>query len=959
MKIFQKTKGRPDKDLELIDGKEPEKKSSLNDNISSYFGEGYNTEDLNVIFEHAPDAYYLYDLKGYFIDGNLMAEKLSGYKREELIGKNFFKLRLLSAGGLIKAAKNLLLNARGKPTGPTVFTFNRKDGSKIDLEIRTHPVKIGGRRLVLGIARDIAARKKIENEIITLNKSLEDKVKQRTEELNQALEKLRSDIKEKAKMEKALQESEARFRHIIDNASDMIYETDRRGNSTYFNPNASVIMKISKEELLGRNYLSLIRKDYRKIAKKFYTKQFRNKVSNTYFEFPAIKGDGSEIWLGQNVQPIIVDGKVKGFQAVARDITQQKVAEFALAESERRYRSIFEESRDVIYVTDTDGHFIEINESGLELFGYTREEIKKITARDLYLNPDDRFKFVHDLESNGFVRDYELKLKKRDGTPIDCLLSATIRPSADGKVLRYQGIIRDITQHKQSEEALLQTERRFRELLENLKMIAILLDLEGNILFCNDYLLEKTGHKKSDVLGKNWFDIFLPEEIRANIKKMFLDNVLAGSIPSHFDNEIITKDGNNLLFSWNNTPLRDSSGKIFGAASIGSDMTDRINAEEQLRHAQRMEVIGNLAGGIAHDFNNALTPILALSQMHFARLEDDDPLKKALNTINKSATRATQLTARLMAFGRKQVLEPHVININTTLLSVGDLLQRSIGDGISIKMRPSSGLWNVKADPIQVEQVLINLVINAKDAIGDKGTITILTENITVSSKQIKAGLALTAGDYVLTSVIDDGPGMTNEIREHIFEPFFTTKDKGHGTGLGLSVVYGIVKQHGGEITCHSVPGKGTTFKIYLPKIDQPVEELKHETIADKDYHGNEVILLVEDDKEVREVLKLILKELGYLIVEASDSAEALKISGKYKDKIHLLLTDLILPGLNGRELSEKLAKKREDMKVLFISGYSDDVIAKHGMIDEGLSFLQKPFTASSLGKKIREVLEN
>ena len=955
MKKSQKTKEKPKKDSEL-----PANDSGAQDStVSSYFNNGLSAEDLNVIFEYAPDAYYLFDLMGYFVDGNLMAEKLSGYKREELIGQSFLKLKLISPGEIIKAAKLLYQNFRGRPTGPTVFVFNRKDGSKIDLEIRTHPVNIGGRKLVLGIARDIADRKKIEREIITLNKSLEDKVKKRTEELNEALDKLRGDIKAKAKMENALQDSEARFRHIIDNASDMIYETDRTGNSTYFNPNACVIMKYTKEELLGRNYLSLIRKDYRIIAAKFYAKQFRDKVPNTYLEFPAIKGDGTEIWLGQNVQPIIKKGKVMGFQAVARDITQRKKTEIALAESERRYRSIFEESRDVIYVTDPDGHFLEINQSGLELFGYSREEIKNITAKDIYLNPEDRLKFVSDLESNGYVRDYELVLKKRDGTPMDCLLSATIRPSADGKVSRYQGIIRDITKHKQSEEALHQTERRFRELLENLKMIAIFLDLEGKILFCNDYLLEKTGYEKSDVLGKNWFDIFIPEEKREKIRTTFLDNVADGAIPSHHENEIITKEGSSLLFFWNNTPLRDSSGTIFGAASIGSDMTDRINAEEQLRHAQRMEVIGNLAGGIAHDFNNALTPILALSQMHLSRLEDDNPVKKALNTINKSATRATKLTSRLMAFGRKQVLEPHVININTTLLSIEELLQRSIGEVVILKMKPDSGLWNVKADPIQIEQVLMNLVINSKDALGDKGTITILTENISVNKKQIKAGLALTAGDYVLTSVIDDGPGMTREIKDHIFEPFFTTKVKGQGTGLGLSVVYGILKQHSGEITCLSKPDKGTTFKIYLPRIDQPVEELKQESLVEKDYHGDEVILLVEDDDQVREVLAEILKELGYLVIHASESAEATKVSNKFKDKIHLLLTDLILPGLNGRELSEQLAEKREDMKVLFISGYSDDVIAKHGMIDEGLSFLQKPFTAASLGKKIREVLED
>ena len=958
MTDFEKIRAGIEKEINKLREEYVGEEYSSDEQLKDFAVSQLKEEGLKAVFEYAPDAYYLYNLSGKFVDGNLMAEEISGYQRDELIGRSFMNLKILSSPDIIKAAKLLFLNIMGRATGPDNFTFIRKDGSKIELEIRTYPVKIEGKKLVLGIARDVSERNRIQQQIKELNRTLDEKVVKRTEELKVANEELHKDIIERLHAEEALHQSEERFRHIINNAGDIIYNTDRKGNLTYYNPTTARIMNYTEKELQKKNYMDMIRPDYRKEVKKFYTKQLTEKTLNTYLEFPAIRGDGSTIWLGQNVQPILKKGKVKGFQAVARDISDRKKTEKKLRESERRYRAIFENSRDVIYITDKEGFFVDINNSGLELFGYTWKELSKIKSSDLYVNPDKRKKFLAELETHGFVRDYELKLKNKNGDHLDCLISSTISPAADGKVMNIQGIIRDITQQKKSQRALLETEKRFRELLENLKMIAVLLDLDGKILFCNDFLLDLTDYKRDEILGADWFDNFVPEENRNKMKKLFFDSAKEGKIPSHDESNIITRSGEERLIFWNNTALRDTSGNIFGTASIGSDMTDRYKAEEQLRHAQRMEVIGKLAGGIAHDFNNALTPILALSQMHLAKIEDDHPVKRALSTINKSAKRATKLTARLMAFGRKQVLETHIININTTLISIGDLLKRSVGDSVMLKMKPSSNLWNVKADPIQIEQVLLNLAINAKDALNEKGEVVIRTRNITINKKKSNVPAAIAPGDYVLTTVSDNGPGIEKEIKEHIFEPFFTTKAKGQGTGLGLSVVYGIVKQHQGEIICNSSNGNGTTFEIYLPRVDEPVEEIKHEAIY-KDYRGDEVIMLVEDDTEVREVLGEILKDLGYIIIEAADDTIAQKLSKKFTGQIHLLLTDLILPGINGRELSEVLVKTRKDMKILFISGYSDDVIAKHGVIDKGLSFLQKPFTASSLGKKIRDVLES
>lgn len=913
-------------------------------------------DELKNLFELAPDAYYLNNYKGTFIEGNRKAVEISGYTREELLGKSFLKLNLLTAKGKIRALKHIALAKLGKATGPSRFTFRRKDGELIPLEIATYPTKINGKNLVLGTARDISDRIGKEEEISELNKTLEIKVEQRTTELSKLNERLHEDIKEKKKMEDALQESESHLRQLIDNATDLIYKADRKGNFTYFNPYASDIMKISSDELLGKNYLELIREDFRGRAKNFYTKQIKENIENTYFEFPVIRGDGSQIWLGQNVRTILEKGKVVGIQSVARDITIQKEAETALSESERRYRAIFEDSRDVIYLTGLDGSIIEMNKAGLDLFGYTQAEISNLNAKSFYVKPEDRDRLVKELETNGYVTDYELKLKNKDGNELMCLISSTIRPSADGGV-RIQGIIRDISKHREAENALLETERRFRDLLENLEMIALLVDTRGNVLFCNQFLINLTGYEKNEILGHDWFDLFVQENQRENRRKEFKQNITSRNIPVSHENDILTRNNGSRTISWTNTSLLDSEGQIIGTASIGSDITDRLESEEQLRHAQRLEMIGNLTGGIAHDFNNALTPIVALSQMQLNKLKDEDPQKEILHSIYKSATRATDLTSRLMAFGRKQVLEPKIININNTLLAIGDLVERSIGEQVTLRMKPKSGLWNVKADMIQIEQVIMNLVLNAKDALDGDGIISIKTENTTVESEQSYSGLSISKGDYVKLCVIDNGPGMTDDVAKKIFEPFFTTKDKDKGTGLGLSVVYGIVKQHKGDIRCISTQGEGTTFEIYFPRSDKPLDKIAAPE-PHKDFTGSETILLVEDDDEVRQVLSHILKELGYVVIEAENGEKALDLSKKYKHRINLLLSDLILPGANGREISEMITAQRNDISVLFISGYSDDVIAKKGMLDEGIAFVQKPFTASKIGEKIRELLE-
>lgn len=380
--------------------------------------------------------------------------------------------------------------------------------------------------------------------------------------------------------------------------------------------------------------------------------------------------------------------------------------------------------------------------------------------------------------------------------------------------------------------------------------------------------------------------------------------------------------------------------------------------EEQFRHSQKMEAIGRLAGGIAHDFNNLLTIIKGYCQISLPSFKAGDPVKENIEEVIKAADRAADLTRQLLAFSRKQVMEMHVLDLNHIIRNLEKMIRRMIGEDIDLKILLADNLGKVKADPGQIEQVLMNLVINAKDAMPGGGKLTIETSNVRLDEDYTRHHVAVTPGDYVMISVSDTGIGMTPEVRERVFEPFFTTKEKGKGTGLGLSTVYGIVKQSNGNIWIYSEPGKGTTFKIYLPRVDEPAEELRVKIETPELPRGNETILIVEDDEKVRKLAVKILENQGYEVLEAGSGEEALRIFRERKKLIHLILTDIVMPGMDGRQLVEKLKGIHQDFKVLYMSGYTDNTIAHHGVLEKGLNFIAKPLSVEGLARKVREVLD-
>ncbi len=428
--------------------------------------------------------------------------------------------------------------------------------------------------------------------------------------------------------------------------------------------------------------------------------------------------------------------------------------------------------------------------------------------------------------------------------------------------------------------------------------------------------------------------------------------------------ELVRKDRSRIPVETVVSAMKTPEGSITGYVVVNRDISERMKAEEekstlqeQLRQAQKLEAIGRLAGGIAHDFNNVLTVIKATCQISLLGLDERDPLYGNLKEIESSADRAADLTRQLLAFSRRQVMEMEVLDLNDIIRGLNKMLHRLLGEDIELVASLRERIGKIKADRGQIEQVIINLAVNARDAMPDGGKLTIETADVELDEEYARTHIDVQPGRYVMLSVNDTRVGMTPEVKARLFEPFFTTKEKGKGTGLGLATVYGIVKQSGGHIWVYSEPGQGTTFKIYLPRVDEALTEKKKE-VNEEIPRGSETILVVEDEEKVRNLAVLILKGRGYKVLEASDGGEALLICEKYKEPIDLILTDVVMPRMNGRELAERLKEIHPEMKVLFMSGYPENVIVHHGVLEEGVNFVHKPFTLEGLARKVREVLD-
>lgn len=517
-------------------------------------------------------------------------------------------------------------------------------------------------------------------------------------------------------------------------------------------------------------------------------------------------------------------------------------------------------------------------------------------------------------------------------------------------------IISQGIERKRTEAALRQSEERYRDLVENAHDIIYSHDLQGNYTSINKAGEVITGYTVEEALKLNLSDSVAPESLPK--AREMIRRKLAGEHVTAYEIEITAKDGRRVTVEAN-TKLVYQDGVPVGVQGIARDISDRKQLEDQLRQSQKMEAIGQLAGGVAHDFNNLLTAIIGYSGLALQRIEDESPLKPYIEEIKKAGDRAANLTRQLLAFGRKQILQPLPLNLNDVITDLNKMLRRLIGEDIRLAARLDFDLKKIKADPGQIEQVLMNLVVNARDAMPRGGNLTIETANIQIDEEYAGRHIGVSSGAYVMLAVSDNGTGMDDETEAKIFEPFFTTKEKGKGTGLGLSTVYGIVKQSGGNIWVYSEPGHGTTFKIYLPQIDDPVRTVQAKPEDDSIPGGSETVLLVEDEDVVRGLAQRILEEAGYRVITANGGAEAVTWCANNAETIHLLLTDVVMPDLSGKELAERVTSLRPQTKVLFMSGYTDEAIVHHGVLDSNVEFLQKPFTPTALSRKVRQALDS
>ena len=532
---------------------------------------------------------------------------------------------------------------------------------------------------------------------------------------------------------------------------------------------------------------------------------------------------------------------------------------------------------------------------------------------------------------------------------VEYLVKETLSSELLQKSLKYA------IERTRAEVAARQSEERFHELLENTKDILFTLDLEGNVTFLNKSAEDVLGWSRSEARQINIKSLVAPEHL--NLCSQMMQRIVNEEPLQHFEICMLRKDGRKVLLQVS-ARLICSNGRKEGVQGIARDVTERRHLENMVQQTQKLEAIGRLSGGLAHDFNNLFCVISGHVELMSERLESDHPAIRNLAQIKKAVDSASSLTRQLLAFSRKQVFHPRVLDLNGVVLETQKLMGRLVGGHIELFTSLNPQLGHVRVDPVQMEQVLLNLVLNARDAMPASGKLTIATSNVDLEEGARSKRAIVPAGNYVVLSVTDNGCGMDEETQSRIFEPFYTTKELGKGTGLGLASVYGIVKQSGGFIWVYSEPGQGTTIKVYLPRVDNSPAPLPFENSSTEARRGSETVLLVENAESLRTLAKEFLKSSGYAVLDAENGKEALRIASAFAGTIHLLLTDVIMPGMGGKQLAEQLTSLRPAARVLFMSGYSNDGIVQSGILTSEAPLLEKPFTREILLRRVRQVLD-
>ena len=876
------------------------------------------TAHYEYVVKYAHDAMILANEEMRIVEANDRALVLYECSREELSRMKLADLR--APGDPVR----LDLHDPALNEGISFETeHRRKDGTFFPVEVSARVIEVDGARYYHEIIRDITDRKTAEA---------------------------------------ALRASEELFRTTLYSIGDAVITTDRSGRVRSMNSVAEALTGWTEAEASGRPCGEVFRvfsEETGEQAAGIVERVLREGVVIGLANHSELeRRDGSRLPVEDSGAPIRdATGAVTGVVLVFRDVSAERANQRALRESENRFRRLAENAPDIIYRYEFAPvrRFSYVSPAATPITGYTPEEFYADPDLGVRITPPERRPVVEKLFRGEQVLEpsREVEWICKDGRLITVEVHDTPVYDEAGALVAIEGIARDITERRRNEEAL----RRLSLVVEQAPVSIVITDKDANIEYVNPAFTAITGYTRDEVLGKNP-RILQSGETPPEVYRDLWSAVTAGrEWRGEFRNK--TKDGRVFCERAVIAPLLDSRGKITHFVGIKEDITENRKLEQQLLQAQKMEAVGRLAGGVAHDFNNLLTVINGYSELLRDRLAEGDPLRDMAEQIRRAGERAADLTQQLLAFSRKQPARPQPLSLNELVSQSKGMLERLLGEDIELITRLAPGLGLVMADPGQMHQILMNIAVNARDAMPGGGTLTVETANVEVDHGY--AGLASDAvpGSYVVLAITDTGIGMDAETRERIFEPFFTTKEVGKGTGLGLSTVYGIVRQYGGWITVSSEPDRGSTFRIHLPRMPDATAVTWETEPKSAVAGGSETILVVEDQAEVRKFAVAVLNGLGYRVLEAARGEDALLIAGRHAGPIQLLLTDAVMPGMTGMELAVRLRSSRPDMAAIFMSGYGESVIARDGMISPDVNYLAKPFSADLLARKVREALDS
>lgn len=893
-----------------------------------------------------------------------------------------------------------LIDKQGQPTPTIENIFLLRDDTGAPLGFAT-------------VFTDISERLRLEEELRTYHDHLEDMIAARTAELQKSNALLQEQMAERRRDE----EERARLTAILESTSDLVATARPEGQILYINAAGRRMLGWGVDEDIRGHVMSEVHPAWAWLIMQAHGIPAALARGIWQGETAVLNKDGRETAVSQ---VIMVHRSARGqpeyLSTIMRDISERKRAEHELREREHQRQR----QDEVLFGLVSDGEIFRgdflqavtlITQAGADLLATERASVwlydadyavircidlyekslnrhsagdmliaaefpaythahrrgTLIAAEDVYTDPRTREITAEYFRKHAIhaLIDAPVWLESRIGgiVSFEHVHTPRVWTPEEKRLVTIMGVIvslcYEITMRRRTEEVLRESEEKFRMIFEHAPVSISITDLEGRYIDCNAQMCERVGLSREEIIGHR------PEEVPrlnrledpAQTGQLFQKILAQGWLHNEevhvvrpFDNQRSTA-----LLSARRITLAGKPCVI----SMAQDITERRRLEEQLVQAQKMESIGRLAGGVAHDFNNLLTAIAGNTELALRVAGLDPKVIARLQGVQQAAASAADLTKQLLAFSRKQIIAPQVIDLNELIWDMGKMLARLIGEDISLRSITQPGLHSIMADPGQVQQIVMNLAVNARDAMPDGGILTIETANVVLDETLCRQHAEAAPGTYVMLSLSDTGIGMPEEVKRHLFEPFFTTKALGKGTGLGLATVYGAVKQNGGIINVYSEPGQGTCFKVYFPKGEEAVRALPREPDAQSLPGGNETVLVVEDNPGVLEFTGGVLEQLGYHVLAASSGEEALTLAAHYEGEIGLLLSDVILPGMNGRQLAERLKAARPDLKILFCSGYTEDTIVHHGVLEQDLNFIGKPFSAHALAHKLREVLED